>query len=59
MAGYDEEERYLLDTLDGLRRSYEKAAKPYIDRLVRIRNARPAQPMIVSIAEAKAAGLID
>ncbi|MFO0236421.1 MAG: hypothetical protein ACK53Z_00235 [Betaproteobacteria bacterium] len=37
-----DEERYLYERLADLRRTYELAAKPYIERLVQIRSLRPA-----------------
>ena len=32
------EEQYLVNQIDLLRESYEKAAKPYVDRLIQIRS---------------------
>jgi hypothetical protein len=51
-----DEERYLRETLGMLRKNYEKAAKPYINRLVEIQAMRPPEPAIVTVAQAKALG---
>lgn len=53
----DSEERYLRETLAMLQDSYEKAAKPYIDRLVEIYAMRLPEPMIVTIEQARSLGL--
>ena len=52
------EERYLRETIAMLQESYAKAAKPYIDRLVAIRATRPPAPMMVTIEQAQALGLM-
>ncbi len=52
------EERYLRETLAMLHESYAKAAKPYIDRLVAINAMRPPAPMIVTLEQAQALGLM-
>jgi len=46
-GGSTAEERYLLAAIADLQASYHKAAKPYVDRLIAIRNMR-APVMIVS-----------
>jgi len=51
----DAEERYIHETLAILRQSYEKEAKPYIDRLVAIRSARTPR-MLVTVEKAEAMG---
>ncbi len=49
----DEEERYLCERLADLRRSYELAAKPYIERLVAIRSIRPAPSITLTLDQAR------
>ncbi len=49
----DSEERYLYDRLADLRRSYELAAKPYIERLVAIRSMRPAPSITLTLDQAR------
>lgn len=49
----DAEERYLIDAINALRREYEQAAKPYVDRLVYLRSIR-APRYILSVDEAAA-----
>ena len=41
------EEQYLYAQLAELRRSYEKAAKPIIDRLVYLKSLEPLPPFVV------------
>ena len=36
-----EHETYLMERIDELRRQYEQASKPYVDRLVYLRGIRP------------------
>lgn len=48
-----DEERYLYEQLAELRRSYELAAKPYIERLVRIRSLRPAPSITLTLDQAR------
>ena len=52
------EERYLRETLAMLHESYAKAAKPYFDRLVAINAMRQPPPMIVTLEQARALGLL-
>ena len=54
----DAEERYLREALAILHQSYTKAAKPYMDRLVAIHAIRPPAPMLVSVEQAQALGLL-
>ena len=54
-----ETERELLSAISFLQEQYAIAAKPYIDRLVEIRNLRPIQPMILLIDQAMILGLMD
>ena len=49
----DAEERYLYERLADLRRSYELAAKPYIERLVQIRSLRPAPSITLTLDQAR------
>jgi hypothetical protein len=49
----DAEERYLYGRLADLRRSYELAAKPYIERLVAIRSMRSAPSITLPLDQAR------
>lgn len=57
-AAEDTEERYLRETLAMLRESYERQAQPYIDRMTKIYAMRPPPPMIVTLEQAQALGLV-
>ena len=52
------EEVYLYEQIDALRRSYENAIKPYINRLVVIQQMKAPAPMFVSVEQAQALGLV-
>lgn len=45
-----EEEQYLLRCINALRLSYERDAKPYLDRLVELRNMK-RPPLVVPLEE--------
>ena len=47
------EERYCYEMLAQLRRSYERDAKPYMDRLVAIKSMRPAQSITLTLDQAR------
>lgn len=47
------EERYCLQALAELRRSYERDAKPYIDRLVQLRSTRPVPTITLTLDQAR------
>ncbi len=47
------EERYLLDRLAELRKDYELAAKPYIDRLVAIRSMQTTPSITLTLDQAR------
>lgn len=47
------DERSLLQALADLRKDYEEAAKPYIERLGEIRKSTPAGPLAVSLDQAR------
>lgn len=51
------EEDYVLHCLDMLRRDYEKAAKPYFDRLYAIRAREMPRPMIITAEQLMALNL--
>ena len=53
-----DEEQYCYQVLADLRKSYDAAAKPYIDRLVAIHSMRQPAPMIVTVEQAQALGLM-
>ena len=46
-------EAQLLQALAELRRSYERDAKPYIDRLVEIRSRQTPGPLLLTADQAK------
>ena len=48
-----DEERYMYERLADLRRSYELAAKPYIERLAQIRSLRPAPSITLTPDQAR------
>lgn len=50
---HNEEERQLLEMLSFIQHEYTKAAKPYIDRLVAIRQRRISPQMIVTLEQAR------
>jgi hypothetical protein len=47
----NEEEKYLRTRLAELTRSYEVAAKPYVDRLVAIESCKPPRPIYLLVAD--------
>ena len=47
------EEQYCYQALAELRKSYERDAKPYIDRLVAITNMRPAPSIMLTLDQAR------
>lgn len=49
----DAEERFLIDQIRTLQLEYEKAAKPYVERLVLIRSLRPAPRFMLSVEQAQ------
>ncbi len=49
----DDHERKLLEIIASIQKDYEKAAKPYVDRLIAIRQRRIPQ-MIVPLEKAQA-----
>ena len=55
--GYaEDEEHFLRETIAMLKESYDKAVKPYIDRLVMIQCHRKPDPIFVTIEQARAMG---
>lgn len=52
-----EHERYLIEQIEFIRREYEKAAKPYFDRLIHIRSLRPKPRIILTMEQAKGLGI--
>lgn len=53
----DAEERYMIDAIRALQCEYEKAIKPYADRLVYLRSLRPHPPFVIMLDAALAAGI--
>lgn len=49
----DAEERYIHQTLAILRESYEKAAKPYLDRLYAIHARRPPPTILIPAGDTR------
>ena len=54
---WDEREKYLIEIIEMLKEDYNKAAKPSLDELVRLRNAQPKK-IFVSIEQMEKLGLI-
>lgn len=50
----NDEEMYLLQTIYDLKKSYEQAAKPYVDRLVAIRSMQQPKGIILTPDQAAA-----
>ena len=48
-----DEEQYCYQALAELRKSYERGAKPYIDRLVAINSMRPAPSITLTLDQAR------
>lgn len=47
MNNDNQEERYLIDCIEIIRRDYEKQIRPYVDRLIKIRSLRPMPPTLL------------
>jgi hypothetical protein len=56
MESHDNEERFLLETIHLIKQEFDKAAKPYVDRLCVIRSMRQTQ-FTISVNQAIAAGV--
>ena len=54
----DECERFLVGEIDRIQEQYQRAIKPYVDRLVQLRSLRPMPPIIIPIEQARALGII-
>ena len=52
------EEVYLREQLAFLKKHYEKAAKPYIDKLIEIQSRRSPRPVMVSLVQARNIGFM-
>jgi hypothetical protein len=50
---HNEQERQLLEMIDFLQKEYAKAAKPYVDRLIAIRQRTITPQMIVTLEQAR------
>jgi hypothetical protein len=48
------EQEYLLQQIDLIRLEYEKAVKPYVDRLVYLKSLEPLPPIFVTFEQAAA-----
>lgn len=51
------EEEYLHEVIAALQEQYNRAAKPYIDRLVAIQSMKAPSPMFISTEQATLLGL--
>jgi len=49
----NEQERQLLEMIDFLQKEYAKAAKPYVDRLIAIRQRTITPQMIMTLEQAQ------
>lgn len=47
----EDEERYCREVLAQLQKEYAKAAKPYVDQLMKIHSLRPVPPMYMLLRE--------
>ena len=54
----EDQERYLLDMLHAIRESHDKAAKPYLERLLEIRSRRIPKHIVVTEEQARQMGFI-
>jgi hypothetical protein len=54
----DAEERYLVECIQRLQEEYTRVAKPYTDRLVRLRALRAPPRWLVTVEQAQAMGLV-
>jgi len=55
---FGDQERYLLDILHAIRESHERAAKPYLERLLEIRSRRIQKQIVVTEDQARQMGFI-
>lgn len=53
---YDVEERFLVEQIKAIQEAYQKAAKPYVDQLVRIRSMRAPNRVYVTREQYEAMG---
>jgi len=53
MPMIDNEEAYCYEMLAQLRRSYESDAKPYIDRLVKLKSMQTPAPIVLTLDQAR------
>ena len=53
-----DEEELLIEQIKQLQEEYNRAAKPFIDRLVELRGLRPMQPMLITYEQAQRLGLV-
>lgn len=55
---HSEEEKYCIVMIRDLQERYERAAKPYFDRLMLIQGLKPPRPIFMTKDEAINAGLL-
>lgn len=53
-----DEEELLIEHIQQLQEAYNRAAKPFVDRLVALRSLRPMPSMLVTYEQAQALGLV-
>lgn len=58
MTPEDDPCKPIYEILDCLRRDYEKACKPWLDRLAQYHATQPPRPIVMSIDEARACALL-
>ena len=52
-----DEEELLIEQIKQLQEAYNRAAKPFVDRLVALRSLRPMPPMLVTYEQAQKLGI--
>jgi len=54
----DEQERFIIKQIQHLQQAYQKAAQPWMERLVHLRALRPSQTMVIDGEFLKHHGII-
>ena len=52
-----DEEELLIEQIKQLQEAYNRAAKPFVDRLAALHSLRPMQPILVTYEQAQALGI--
>jgi len=58
MSAAKNEEEYLHEILNILQAQYEEARRPYIERLMQIKNAQVSHPIAITLQQAETLGII-